>query len=218
MQNLLQIFYKSIDRVCVDWNKYHASKWGFQVEVSRKSISTAHFFVEDLLQDNPMLPINPGPFKLAAAFLVSSTYFVKFTFHRLDTKEPLNEDDSNIWKSRLLFKAIPVFLSQLTLKQTGKKLSKKWDVPTPHYRLDFLNFIRWCEFPLIGPKNPPPPNKPTVDILRVNRLVMAVNLIIETCYYLCENSINCDVMGQIAIKLDDFTESIQPDLYFDCRS
>ena len=215
MQNLLPAFFKTIDVVCADWDERSSSRYGFKIEASKKSIARAHFFVDDLLTENPALPADPGPFKITAAFLVSAMHFIKFRFITDDGSE-MSEAQKTLWKSRILFKAISVFLLQLKLTASGKTLIKIWDAPTIHYRLDFLNFIRWCEFPLDGPANPPPPNKPTVDVVRINRLIMALTLIIEACYYLAENDIKCDVKGKVHINPDEIDPSVRPDLDFDC--
>lgn len=217
MQNLLPSFLKTIETVCDDWDVNHSKKWGFTIDASRKSIARAHIFVSDLLTDNPALPPDPGPFKIAAAFLVSGMHFVQFSFFPLQRAEALSESEQMIWKSRFLFKAIPVFLLQLKLVKTNKKLAKTWDTPTLHYRLEFLNFIRWCEFPLIGPSSPPPPNEPMVNMVRLNRLIMAITLIIEACYYLSENEGKCDVKNQIHIIPAELDEISRTDLYFDCK-
>ena len=70
---------------------------------------------------------------------------------------------------------------------------------------------------MTGPSNPPPPNKPMVNMVRVNRLIMAITLIIEACYYLSENEVKCDVMNQVHIIPSEIDETIRPDLYFDCK-
>jgi len=216
MQNLLPVFFKTADWICILWNKNHSRRWGFTIDVSRQSIRRAHFFVEDLFTDNPALPPNPGPFKVAAAFLVSGMHFFEFNFYPLNGgKVPSTNAEKKFWKSRLLFKGLSLFLLQLKLTATGRKLEKVWDVPSLHYRLELLNFIRWCEFPIDGPADPPPPHKPTVDMVRVNRLVMAMTLIIEACYYLAENDVKCDVRGRVHIQPDDIDPSIRPDLDFD---
>ena len=215
MQNLLPIFYKTIDTICDDWAENYSQKRGFTIDATKKSIKQAHFFVQDILTQNPALPADPGPFKTTAAFLVSGMHFFQFQFYPTDGRPAMSDVEKTIWKSRILFKAIPVFLLQLQLTQTGQKLKKVWDAPSIHYRLDFLNFIRWCEFPLTGPSNPPPPNKPTVNVVRVNRLIMAITLIIEACYYLSENEVKCDVKDQVNITPDDMDPTIRPDLDFD---
>jgi hypothetical protein len=217
MQNLLPVFNKTLETVCGDWDDNHSKKWGFTIDASRKSISRTHFFVSDLLTANPALPTDPGPFKMAAAFLVSGMHFIQFSFFPLQGATALSESEQLVWKSRFMFKAIPVFLLQLKLTETGKKLGKIWDAPTIHYRLDFLNFIRWCEFPLLGPSSPPPPNIPSVNMVRLNRLIMATTLIIEACYYLSENEVKCDVKNRIHITPGDIDDISRTDLYFDCR-
>lgn len=215
MPNLVPVFFKTVDAICHDWNENHSKSWGFCIEVSRKSIHRAHFFAEDFFINNPALPPNPGPFKLAAAFLVSGKHFFQFRFFSLPGSELPSQDEQTLWKTRFLFKAIAIFLLQLKLNKTNRQLQKLWDAPTLHYRLELLNFIRWCDFPVLAPV-PSPPSKPIVDILRLNRMVMAFTLIIESCYYLCENDeVKCDVKGNVHLHATELDESIRADLYFD---
>jgi len=221
MQNLLPAFYKTIDIVCDDWKEFHSTKWGFSIDASRKSISRANYFAVDLLSNNSALPSDPGPFKAAAAFLISGMYFFKFQFLPIKRGATIpSEDEKAAWKARILFKSIPIFLLQLKLANTGKQLQKHWDAPSLHYRLDFLNFIRWCQsqLPVVTAPTPTPQaSKPVaemVDIVRVVRLVMAMTLIIESCYYLTDAVLKCDVIDKVQIKPNE-TEQI--DLIFDCK-
>ena len=213
MQNLLPVFYKTVEAVCHDWNEHHSKSWGFNVEVGRKSIARSYFFVADLFVGNPSLPPNPGPFKLAAAFLVSGKRFFQFYFYPLQDSEALPSEDQDLWKTRFLLKSITVFLLQLKLNKTEKKLQKLWDTPSNHYRLDLLNLLRWCDFPVIPMS--PATTTPIVDIMRLNRMVMALTLIIEACYYLCENEVTCDVKGHVHLHPEELDESVRADLYFD---
>ena len=211
----LEVFKRTFESVCANFNDKQSKNWGFTVLVGSASIEKCHLFFEDILKDNPSIPEAPGPFKVAAAFLVSSMFLVEFGYIPNQGGSQPTSADKNFWKTRLLFKSISVLLSQLKLSYTGKRLEKKWDVPSIHYRLDFLNFIRWCDFPSDGPINPPPPSKPTVDLVRANRLILALTLIIEACYYLSGNSLNCDVMGQTAIHTGNMDEPMHTDLFFD---
>ena len=215
MQNLTPVFFKTVDAICHDWNENHSKSWGFCIEVSRKSIHRAHFFAEDFFVNNPSLPPNPGPFKLAAAFLVSGKHFFELLFFPVQGGEIPPKEEQSLWKTRFLFKAITIFLLQLKLNKTDKQLQKLWDAPTFHYRLEFLNLMRWCDFPILAlPLTPT--SKPIVDILRLNRMVMAFTLIIESCYYLCENDeVKCDVKGNVHLDAAELDESVRADLYFD---
>ena len=143
---------------------------------------------------------------------------IEFNFY------PLQEDGKQIegaekreWTTRFLVRALPLFLSQLKLASTGEKLTKQWKIPTAHYKLDFLNFLRWTEFPILGPTNPPQEMEPIVDIVRLNRMVMAITLIIEACYYITDNKINCDVMHQLQFKISELDDASRKDLYYDCK-
>lgn len=215
MQNLLPVFFKTVDVICDEWNENHSQSWGFTIDIGRKSISRAHFFAQDFFEKNPALPPNPGPFKMAAAFLVSGKRFFEFNFYPLQGAEAPSLEERELWKTRFLFKSITIFLLQLKLNKTAKRLQKLWDAPTEHFRLEFLNLMRWCEFPVLAPV-PTPPSKPIVDILRLNRMVMAFTLIIESCYYLCENpDLKCDVKGHVHLDAAELDESVRADLYFD---
>lgn len=212
----IHVFQHALESVCVTFNGRYSKAWGFRIAVDSARIDRAWCFFDDILTENPALPDTPGPFKIGAAFLVSAMHFVEFDF------TPLGEGDAEIdkagrkvWKSRLLLKAIPVVLNQLILRSTGTKLAKNWDVPSLHYRLDFLNFVRWCEFPIDGPVDPPPPSKPTVDVVRANRLILALTLIIEACYYNSENNLTCDVRGKARIDFRKVNEELFTDLFFD---
>lgn len=216
MQNLSPAFFKAIEAVCDNWNANHCAHWGFSIDVKRKSIAQTYKFVEDLFIDNPALVAEPGPFKVAAAFLVSGMRFVQFEFHPLrDVGKQLEPAEKRDWTNRLLLRSISTLLPQLKLTSTGNTLAKKWETPTLHYRLDLLNFLRWTEFPIVGLDNPPQSIKPTVNIFRLNRLIMAMTLIIESCYYISGNTIKCDVMHQLGIKLDELDEVSKGDLFFD---
>lgn len=218
MQNLSPAFFKAIEQVCDDWNANRCAHWGFSVDVRRKSIAKTYKFVEDLFSENPGLVAKPGPFKIAAAFLVFGMRFIEFDYYPLrEVGKPMEAAEKRDWTNRLLFRAIAPLLSELKLGSTGQRLTKKWNTPTLHYRLDFLNFLRWIEFPILGPATPPQEIKPSVDMFRLNRLIVAVTLIIESCYYLSENTINCDVMNHYEIKLDDLDDASKRDLYFDTK-
>jgi hypothetical protein len=216
MQNLSPAFFKAIEQVCDDWNANRCVYWEFSIDVKRKSIARTYKFVEDLFSGNPALVAKPGPFKVAAAFLISGMRFVEFEFHPLhELGKPLEPAEIRDWTNRLLFRSISALLSELKLGSTGQRLTKKWNTPTLHYRLDFLNFLRWTEFPILGPVTPPQEMKPSVDMFRLNRLIMAVTLIIESCYYLSGNTISCDVMNHYEIKFSDLDDVSKRDLYFD---
>src|SRR5687767_12814324 len=119
MQNCLPVFFKAIDAVCIDWNKNRSKDWGFEIDAKRSTIKAAHFFVEDLLKDNPAFPKDPGPFKVAAAFLVAGMHFIKFNFYPLQGGSPIeDEEEKRAWTSRFIFKALSVFLLQLKLTAT----------------------------------------------------------------------------------------------------
>ena len=216
MQNLFPVFQKTIATICEEWDEIYSKKSGFKISANRKSITKTHLFVTDLFTKNTALPPDPGPFKIAAAFLVVGMHFIQFNFIMNKGVPEMTKQQQEVWKSRIFFKAISIFLLQLELTKTKCKLQKTWDAPSAHYRMDFLNFIRWCEFPMAGPDNPPPPNKPTVSLVRLNRLVMAVTLIIEACYYLSGNETKCDVKNQVHIKLNDLDADCRIDLEFDC--
>ena len=218
MQNLSPAFFKSIEAVCDDWNAKRCAHWGFAIGVRRRSIAKTYKLVEDLFTGNPALVAEPGPFKVAAAFLIFGIRFVEFEYYPLrEDGKKLDDAERRDWTNRLLFRAISVLLSQLKLASTGDRLTKNWNTPSLHYRLDFLNFLRWTEFPILGPATPPQAIKPTVDIVRLNRLIMAITLIIESCYYLSGSTINCDVINRYEIKLDELDDASKKDLYFDTK-
>ncbi len=218
MQNLLPVFHKTIQNVCENWNANHCAHWNFSISANRKSIARAHFFLQDLFTSNPGLVSEPGPFKIAAGFVVVGMHMIEFNFYPLQQiGEPLSPVEEREWTNRLLVKSISTFLSQLKLASTGEQLKKRWGIPTAHYKLDFLNFLRWAEFPILVPANPPQYPEAIVDIVRLNRLVMAVTLIIEACYYLSENKINCDVMHNLQLKLSELDDASKKDLFFDCK-
>jgi len=217
-EDYLPIFRSTLEQVCVVWKEKHSQHWGFIAYVDDASVQRAHSFFQEILLDNKAFPESPGPFKVAAAFLVSAKKFVEFAFEALPGGD-VDDKEHNLWVSRFIFKCLPGFLNQLKLDATGKHLEKHWDTPSMHYRLDFLNLIRWCEFPIDGPSEPPPPSKPSVDMLRANRLIMAMMLIIESCYYLSgETDIKCDVKDNVHINPDEMDASVVPDLFFDCSS
>jgi len=218
MQNLLPIFYRTIQTVCENWNSNHCRHWNFAIDANRKSIARTHFFLQDFFTCNPALVSEPGPFKIAAGFVVGGMQMIEFNFYPLvEDGKQMDAAEKREWTNRLLVRSLPIFLSQLQLASTGEKLKKTWQIPTAHFKLDFLNFLRWSEFPFIATVNPPKDMPPIVDIVRLNRLVMAITLIVESCYYLSENSINCDVMHQLEIKLSDLDDASRKDLFFDCK-
>ncbi len=217
MDSQLEVFLSSLNVICADWNTASNLTWGFSIKVERESVERAHDLWFDILDDNQYFPPKPGPFKCAAAYLVVAWAEVEFIFEPQEGAEALTEGQKRLWKSRFLFKSLSLVLKQLGISRDGKTihLMKNWDTPTVHYRLDFLNFLRWTELPLDGPPNPPPPSHPTINMVRVNRLIMALALIIESCYYLAGNEPECDVMHKANIRPDDLLTDLQPDLFFD---
>lgn len=216
MQNLAPAFFRAIDLVCVDWNTKRCGHWGYSVDAKRKSIAAAYKFTEDLFTDNPALVSEPGPFKVAAVFLISGMKFIEFVYYPLKVVgKPMEPNEKRDWNNRLMMRAVSALLPQLKLTSTGKRLTKVWQTPSPHYRLDFLNFLRWTEFPEIGPSNPSQEIKPSIEFVRLNRLIMAVTLIIESCYYLSENKISCDVLNHLEIKTEGLDDASRKDLLFD---
>jgi len=143
MQNLSPAFFKAAEAVCDDWNAKRCAYWGFSINVRRKSVAKIYKLVEDLFSDNPALVAEPGPFKVAAAFLIFGMRFIEFDYYPLQVVgKQIEAGEKRDWTNRLLFRSIPVLLTQLKLDSTGKRLTKNWNTPTPHYRLDFLNFLR----------------------------------------------------------------------------
>lgn len=213
----LDVFAKALEAVCSRWNVKHSENWGFSLTVEGDSLRVVQKLWQDLLSGNPEFPKNPGPFKCAAAFLVAAWAELRFVFTPLDGAPELTPKQSNYWKSRFLFKTIPLILQQWTLKKGGVEipLKKIWDVPTIHYRLDFLNFIRLSELPLECPSKTEFEGRRVINMVRTSRLIMAFALIIECCYYQSGNELTCDMMGNATIRPDDLDEDHQPDLYFD---
>lgn len=219
MDNQEGVFLSALNAVCADWNESSSSNWGFKLSVELESVQRAHSLWHDILDKNPAFPPHPGPFKCAAAYLVVAWSEVEFIFNPNANSELFTDEQKRIWKSRFLFKSLPLILKQWTLSRDSKSiaLNKDWDVPTVHYRLDFLNFLRWTELPLEGPAKPPPPSHVQINVVRTNRLIMALALTIEACYYLAGNveKLDCDIINNAVIRPDDLHQDIEPDLYFD---
>jgi hypothetical protein len=218
MESVRPDFLAALDAICIRWNTSSVATYGFSIRVDGASVFRAYSLWEAILHGNSAFPKEPGPFKCAAAFMVCAWAEVKFCFEAADEAAMPTDDQKRLWKSRFLFKALPLILKQWgTQVGSGRtSLAKNWDVPTVHYRLDFLNFLRWTELPLQGLKTPPPPSLPTLNMERTNRLIMAFSLIIEVCYYQSGNELQCDIMGTAQIRTSEILEDLEPDLYFDC--
>jgi hypothetical protein len=215
MQNLAPAFFRAIEFVCIDWNANRCAHWGFSLDAKRKSIARAYKFTEDLFTDNPAMVPEPGPFKVAAVFLVSGMKFIEFEYFPLkDVGRKMDEVEKRDWNNRLMVRAVTALLPQLKLSSTGNKLTKHWQTPSAHYRLDLLNFLRWTEFPESSSSNPQE-IQPSIDFVRLNRLIMAVTLIIESCYYLSGNEVRCDVLNNLEMKIESLDDACKRDLFFD---
>lgn len=210
------LFLNSLEIVCRRWKANQAQDWGFWFQFDRYSIEKACRFSVDLMTGNSAFPKNPGPFKLTSAFVVSCWYFLDLEVIPVaEDKAEGPKDGCKYWKSRLIFLAIQFFLAQLKIGEDDSRLLQKvWHVPTPHYRLDFLNFLRLCDFPSEGPVDPTSKDRPTVNTPRVSRLIMAISLIIESCYYSSENDLRCDVKDSIKLSQESLTDEELYDLMF----
>ena len=201
-------YYNSVMAALASWNSNKSCSYGFQIQVAPESLIKACHLWKELL-NNEAFPPDCGPFKRTGAFIVSCILLdLKFSTRDESGYNPTSDKAISRWKARILYLAAIFFLQQLELSD-GTPLRKIWQPPTIHYKLDLLNFLIWAEIPTLQREEPP-----VLDVPRCNRLVMALALIYESCYYSTGNALACDVKDKVEPFAPD-DEEILYDIIFD---
>lgn len=188
-QEAAEIIYCGVASV---WARESSSVWGVEYrEFSKRSISRICLLGEHIFNDEA-LPREPGPFKRAAAFCILTQLFLSVDIRALQGADFLTLNDRRDWLSRLALSTIPGVLSACEVELGGRwvRLTKEWVPATIHLRLEMLNWLRWLVKPIEGDTK--------VSLARLNRMVLALSMVIEQSYYISGNHdvITCDVMNR----------------------
>lgn len=174
--------------ICKMWEQHCSSHYGFKVNVSPSAFARLYTASTELLQKH--FPVPPGPFKRVATLVVMSQMHPIFHF------EPeLPHDASQRWHAKMTALLIPVGLAKLRVNLTPEEPDPTWQrldawcgFPSEHFKLEFLQFLErvetyhWWEKTMIeGKMEENIANRLITD--EVVRLINAMTLILEGCYY-----------------------------------
>lgn len=214
------------DIVATWWNVKQAKAYGFGFVISESKVKQCCEKAGELFERN-IFPEPPGPFKRIATFLVLGRLFQFFQIRpgypedgkwvATDFKpDPMHND---AWVARMLVMTIPVIFSGMYV-DIGKErvLLDEWkNFPSLHYRLEFMALLRWLDLNDSHKANFTD-KKTWEDITndRLTRMIMAVSLIIEACYYLSsKEGASNKIQSKDSHCLQDLDEDLRLDLYYD---
>jgi hypothetical protein len=196
-----------IDVVCSIWNEKGAPIYGIELRAQEAAVIGCCKKGESLFKSG-VFPSQPGPFKRAAAFLILGRLYPFFVMSGANA--PNNDRESQAWLARFMALTIPAVLSQTRVQvDSGWVVLKDWrGFPSPHYQLEFLAWLRWLDHCQQHEKKFQPAEWSQFSMERLARMVMAVALIVEACYYTTTNesrkdSIQSKVSGCLSNLEDD---------------
>lgn len=174
--------------ICRNWERHCLAHFGFGVFVVPSHFDKFYSAGTSILQNN--FPIPPGPFKRVATLLVMSQ------MHRLFHFSPeLTHDATERWHAKMTALLIPVTLAKLRVNLTPEASTPTWrrleswaGYPSDHFKLELLQFLEriethhWWDRTLHENGQTGAHADRIIDE-ETTRLINALTLIIEGCYY-----------------------------------
>ncbi len=170
------------------WNQYRAPVYGLNLRISHaellKCCEIGHSLFEGRFFSQP-----PGPFKRAAAFVVITRLNPFFDFLPVSAEAieyvPTTLREKQEWTARIVTLTIPIVLRRTYAEINGERAQLTgWNgFPSLHYKLEFLAWVRWLDS--FEQYRTVMPAREWYDFCerRLARMVMALSLMIEGCYY-----------------------------------
>ncbi len=174
-----------LEGVSIYWDKYLQKETNCSVEFSSKGVDRLCRFASKHIFTSEFFPLQPGPFKRAAALVILVRHLECVSFLRSGSEYEKDEELLTDYKAKFAFYCIAPTLKHLRLSKSSSPLEKIWAPATNHLRAEMIAWLKWLEAPSLDG---------VFDGPRLCRAIMALSMIIEQSYYITSNEINCDVM------------------------
>jgi hypothetical protein len=203
------------DCVAEDWNSVQKDLYGIMLWINPHGIKKCCQIGTQLFE-NGFFPPQPGPFKRVAAFVVLGRLY---PFFKMTGREaPQTEHERQAWLARFMGLLVPAALRTMKVF-----INNKWTTlegwkgfPSPHYKLEFLAWLRWLDhFERYRPKFPDLAEWTRFSSERLARMVMSTALMLEACYYIDVADQLSGIRAQVSGCLANLNESQEIDLIYD---